>query len=71
MQIKKIRGYLIKDNNPIASAAIDATNTIEQHNTNQLYHPNQNQRLLCAIEICLDYTTFNNLTIRFAEIYLL
>jgi hypothetical protein len=58
MPIKKIRGYLIKGNNPIDFAATDATNTIEQQNPNQLPHPNQNQRLLCAVETCLEYATF-------------
>ena len=45
MQIKKIRGYLIKGNNPTLEAATIATN----------------QRQLCAIETCLDYAAFNSI----------
>jgi hypothetical protein len=66
---QKIRGYLIKGNNPVGSVVTD-TNALTasslpiattNNTTTNVEQPNPHQRLLCAIGTCLDYVAFNTI----------
>jgi hypothetical protein len=57
MSIPKIRGYVVKAADSATNT--DATSHVAANTT--IATATNNQRLLCAIETCLDYHIFNSI----------